>query len=196
MRHAPTQITQLVSWGSRDLNTGHSGLPRMGSGRESACHAGDTRDTGLIPGSGRSAGVGNGNSLQYSYLKNSMDRGAWQVTVRAVTVHGVTKSWSQEWLSIHSSPWVRAVEILRLKVRRISGTEAKISPFSLASAQASFQDVPQSRNYPVYSMCRRLPSLLSTSCSVLFVLLFILHFLIWVVLILILPRYSHLGFQN
>ena len=62
MIHAPTQITQLVSWGSRDLNTGHSGLPRMGSGRESACHARDTRDAGSIPGSGRSPGVGNGNS--------------------------------------------------------------------------------------------------------------------------------------
>ena len=149
-----------------------------------------------VSGLRRSPWGGSGNSLQYSCLKNSMDRGAWQVTVCAVTVHGVTKSWSQEWLSIHSSPWVRAMEILRLKVRRISGAEAKISPFSLASAQASFQDVPQSRNYPVYSVCRRPPSLLSTSCSVLFVLLFILHFLIWVVLILILPRYSHLGFQN
>ena len=35
-------------------------------------------------------GEGNGNPLQYSYLENSMDRGAWQATV-----HGVTKSWTQ-----------------------------------------------------------------------------------------------------
>ena len=35
--------------------------------------AGDTRDMGSIPGSGRSPGVGNGNLLQYSCLKNSMD---------------------------------------------------------------------------------------------------------------------------
>ena len=48
---------------------------------------GDPRDTGLIPGLGRSPGVGNGNPLQYSCLENSMDRGAWQATV-----HGVTKS--------------------------------------------------------------------------------------------------------
>ena len=34
-------------------------------------------DAGSIPGSGRSPGVGNGNPLQYSCLKNSMDRGAW-----------------------------------------------------------------------------------------------------------------------
>ena len=50
-------------------------------------NAGDARDAGWIPGSGRSPGDGNGNPLQYSYLENSMDRGAWWVTV-----HGVTKS--------------------------------------------------------------------------------------------------------
>ena len=49
--------------------------------------AGDGRDVGLIPGSGKSYGEGNSNSLQYSCLENSMDRGDWQATV-----HGVTKS--------------------------------------------------------------------------------------------------------
>ena len=39
--------------------------------------AGDARDVGLIPGKRRSPGVGNGNSLWYSCLGNSMDRGAW-----------------------------------------------------------------------------------------------------------------------
>ena len=52
--------------------------------------AGDIRDAGLIPGSGRSPGGGNGNPLQYSCLENLMDRGAWQATV-----HGVTKSQTQ-----------------------------------------------------------------------------------------------------
>ena len=42
--------------------------------------AGDERDIGLIPGLGRSPGVGNGYSLQYSCLENPMDRGAWQAT--------------------------------------------------------------------------------------------------------------------
>ena len=42
-------------------------------------------DVGLIPGSRRSLGVGTGNPLQYSCLENSMDRGAWQSTVHAVT---------------------------------------------------------------------------------------------------------------
>ena len=39
-------------------------------------NAGEIRDTGLIPGLGRSSGVGKGNPLQYSCLENSMDRGA------------------------------------------------------------------------------------------------------------------------
>ena len=42
-------------------------------------------DTGLIPGSGRSPGGGNGNPLQYSCLKNPMDREAWRATVQGVT---------------------------------------------------------------------------------------------------------------
>ena len=42
-------------------------------------NAGDVRDMGSISGLGRSPGEGNGNPLQYSCLKNSMDRGAWQV---------------------------------------------------------------------------------------------------------------------
>ena len=45
-------------------------------------NAGDTRDTGLIPGSGRSPGEGNGNPLQYSCLANAMDRGAWWASDR------------------------------------------------------------------------------------------------------------------
>ena len=50
-------------------------------------NARDRRDAGLVPGSGRSPGGGNGNLLQYSCLENLMDRGAWQVTA-----HGTAKS--------------------------------------------------------------------------------------------------------
>ena len=46
--------------------------------------AGSITDMSLIPGLGRSAGEGHGNPLQYSYLENSMDRGAWQATVHGV----------------------------------------------------------------------------------------------------------------
>ena len=48
-------------------------------------NAGDARDTGLIPRSVRSPGRGNGNPLQYSYLENSTNRGAWQATTHEVT---------------------------------------------------------------------------------------------------------------
>ena len=51
-------------------------------GKESACNVGDL---GLIPGWGRSPGQGNGNSLQYSCLMNSMDWGAWHITVHGIT---------------------------------------------------------------------------------------------------------------
>ena len=49
--------------------------------------AGDVRDTGLIPGSGRFPGGGHGKPLQYSCLENFMDKGDWQAIV-----HGVTQS--------------------------------------------------------------------------------------------------------
>ena len=58
------------------------GFPGGSDGKESACNAGDP---GLIPESGRSSGEGNGNSLQYSCLENSMDRGAWWAIVPGVT---------------------------------------------------------------------------------------------------------------
>ena len=57
------------------------GSPGGSVGKESACNAGAL---GLIPGSGRSPGGGNGNPLQYSCLKNPMDRGVWQTTVHEV----------------------------------------------------------------------------------------------------------------
>ena len=46
--------------------------------------AGDVRDVGSIPGSGRCPGGGHGDPLQYSCLENPMDRGAWWATVRRV----------------------------------------------------------------------------------------------------------------
>ena len=57
------------------------GFPDGLSGKESTCNAEDPGDAGLIPGSGRSPGGGNGNLLQCSCLGNLMDRGAWWATV-------------------------------------------------------------------------------------------------------------------
>ena len=52
-------------------------------------NAGDIRDAGSTPGSGRSLGGGHGNPLQYSCLDNPLDRGAWWAIV-----HRVAKSWT------------------------------------------------------------------------------------------------------
>ena len=52
-------------------------------------NAGNIRDTGSIPGSGRSPGEGNGNPLQYSCLENPMDRESWQATA-----YNVVESWT------------------------------------------------------------------------------------------------------
>ena len=60
------------------------GFPGGLDGKEFACNAGDP---GSIPGLGSSPGEGNGNTLQYSCLENSMDRGAC-----LATAHGVAKS--------------------------------------------------------------------------------------------------------
>ena len=60
------------------------GFPCGSDGEESACNAGDL---GLIPGSERSPGEGNGYPLQYPRLENSVDQGAWWAEV-----HGIAKS--------------------------------------------------------------------------------------------------------
>ena len=54
------------------------GFPGGSVGKESAWNV---WDPGSTPGSGWSSGEGNGNPLQYSWLENSMDRGAWRTTV-------------------------------------------------------------------------------------------------------------------
>ena len=62
------------------------GFPGGSAGEESACNAGNP---GLIPGSGRSPGEGNGSPSQCSCLENYMDGGAWWATAC-----GVPKSWT------------------------------------------------------------------------------------------------------
>ena len=63
------------------------GFPGGSDSKESACNVGDPDS---IPGSGRFPAEGNGYSLQYSCLENSMDRETWRLTV-----HGVSKNWTQ-----------------------------------------------------------------------------------------------------
>ena len=65
---------ETMLWGFLDVSDGKK--------KKTACNAGDP---GLISGSGESPVEGNGYSLQYSCLKNSLGRGAWQATVHQVT---------------------------------------------------------------------------------------------------------------
>ena len=77
----PWPVTYLVSHLANEL-----GFPSSSDIKESACGAGDP---GLIPVLGRYPGEGNGSTLQYFCLENSMHRGTWQAVV-----HGVVKSWT------------------------------------------------------------------------------------------------------
>ena len=71
---------------------------------------GDIRDTGSIPGLGRSPGGGHGNPLQYSCLENSMDRGAWQAMV-----HKSAKCQTRlKRLSMHTFVW-KITWVLRVR---------------------------------------------------------------------------------
>ena len=74
----------ILKLGNFTLEIWISGFPDSSAGKESACNAGATGDTGSVPGLGRSPGAGHGNTLQYSCLKNPMDRGAWWATVHMV----------------------------------------------------------------------------------------------------------------
>ena len=67
----------------------HLGFPGSTVVKNLPASAGDAREAGSIPGSGRSPGGGNGNPLQYSWLENLMDRRSWRATVQ-----GVPKSWA------------------------------------------------------------------------------------------------------
>jgi len=67
----------LLQWGF----PGGSVVKKQVVIQETTC---DTGDAGLIPGSGRSPGKGNGKPLEYSYLGNPMDRGSWWATVHGV----------------------------------------------------------------------------------------------------------------
>ena len=65
-----------------------SGSPGDSDSKESACNVGDL---GLVLGSGRSPAEGNGNPLQYPYLENAWNKGAWWATVHGVTVLDTTE---------------------------------------------------------------------------------------------------------
>ena len=76
--------------------------------KNSPANAGDIKDLGLIPWSGRSPGKGNGNPLQYSCPENPMDRGVWWAAI-----HGVTKSRTRL-KRLHTHGFLRETEKLEI----------------------------------------------------------------------------------
>ena len=87
---SPVSITVSESFTMKVLKPGFFlvGFPDGSAGEESACNAGDTEYVSLIPELGRSPGEANCNPLQYSCLKNPMDRGAWRATVQGLQIVG------------------------------------------------------------------------------------------------------------
>ena len=81
------QLSQPLS--NLQAFSGWAGVPQIGfpGGADDKKSAYNIGDPGLIPGSGRSPGEGNGNPLQYTCLENPMDSRAW-----LATVHGVAKN--------------------------------------------------------------------------------------------------------
>ena len=119
--HAPQpQVARGRNTGqwSSTRSTLCQGFPGGSDGKESACNS---RDLGLIPGLGRSPGEGNGYPLECSCLENSMDRGAWQVTVYGITksptrlsnCHFLTKQYLplKYWLLSHKQPSLSLVMV-------------------------------------------------------------------------------------
>ena len=68
------------------------GFPGSAVVKNPPTSAGDVRDAGLMPGSGRSPGGGHDNPLQHSCLENPMDRGAWWATVHGVAEWDTTET--------------------------------------------------------------------------------------------------------
>ena len=110
-------------------------FPGGSDGKASAYSAGDP---GLIPGSGRSPGEGNGNPLQYSCLENPMDGGAW-----LATVHGVAKSWTR--LSDFTHRWPKYWSFnfnISLSSEYSGLISFRIDRFDLLAVQGSLRSSP------------------------------------------------------
>ena len=78
--------------------------PRRCSGKEFACNAGDTGDSGSIPGLGRSPGGANGNPLKYSFLKSPMGRGVYWVAKSWTQLSSHAKHYSYIWINLCVPP--------------------------------------------------------------------------------------------
>ena len=120
--------------------------PDGSAGEESACSAGDTGDTGFIPGLGRIAGGGNGNPLQYSCLGNPTDRGDGRAAVHGAAEPRAGPS-AQAW-HIACAPHLRFLTIsgcLPLSLSCLTPQGSVLASFFLLSVILSLCDLSHSQ---------------------------------------------------
>ena len=78
-------INKDLFWSvNKDRLINSTSFPGVTSDKEIPAHTGDVRDVGSIPELGRAPGEGHGNLLQYSFLENPIDRGAWEAALHRV----------------------------------------------------------------------------------------------------------------
>ena len=109
-------------------------LPGGSEDKVSACNEGDP---GLIPGLGRSPEEGNGNPLQYSFLENPMDRGAWWATV-----HGSQRV-GHDWVTSLTYLWFMCFKLLFFNCFKIESvcSQALYSKFSVLCSATVFLNI-------------------------------------------------------
>ena len=143
------QIWKLTTIKSSSNNRGLGGEKNGGShGKQFACNAGDS---GSISGSGRVPGEGNGNSLQYSGLENSTDRGDWQVTVHRLANsptglsdwHYRKQSTAQKTITPATETWDHLKRVLLFPGGSLCESRSVVSDQSLSGS--SVHGIPQAR---------------------------------------------------
>ena len=92
------------------------GFPGGSDSKESGHNAGDTEDSGSVPGSGRSPGEGNGYLFQYSCPDNSMDRGSWWAMVHVFTKSNTIEQLTLFLEQMQSMKWMKFQKLRSHKV--------------------------------------------------------------------------------